>query len=307
VRTLAALLAAVALAAAAAAADAAPSADGLIAFSRCRPDSCDLGTDIWLIRKDATGLVRLTRDGTHNDGPSWSPDGKRIAFASGDFASGQIWTMNADGSDRREVTRSKAFDGQPAWSPDGRRIAFVRTFSEARHQIYVIDLARGSARQITHEHGTYRHPAWSPDGRRIAFSYARNAKTGRYGVYVMRADGSGRRKLTPNDRDDYLDPAWSPDGGRIVFSRDAASGKSYAAHLETIDAGGGNRRVLLRAPRGTLYFGASWSPDGKELVFVRFQQKLGVGQLSFVNADGTGSRVFTNILGNNGTPAWRPS
>ena len=278
----------------------------LIAFTRCRElTGCERGSDIWVMRPDATGLKRLTRDGAHNASPSWSPDGGRIAFVSGRGGVDQIWTMSADGSHTRRLTAPQALDEEPAWSPDGRRIAFVRKSSAARSTIYLINANGTGLRALTHKQGDYRHPSWSPDGRRIAYSYAGDPGRARYGIHVVEANGRGERKLSLHARADYLDPAWSPDGRRIAFSYLVPSGKTYTAHLETMNAGGGNERAVAHAPANTVYFAPSWSPGGGQIVFVTLSGGKGLAELSIVNADGSRLRTLKQLLGDSRGPAWQ--
>jgi TolB protein len=282
-------------------------ADGLIAFSRCRPDSCELGTDLWVMRQDATQMRRLTRDRLHNDTPSWSPDGKRLAFVSGSRSSSQIWLIGVDGSHRERLTAGPALDQQPAWSPDGKRIAFVRALAPTSQGIVVVDLTSHRETLVASAQGAYRHPTWSPDGRRLAFSYARHPQSGRYGLYVVRADGSRLRKISSDARNDYWDPAWSPDGRRIAFSLVLPSGKGYRADLMVMSANGGAEHILVRATSGWVYFSPSWSPDGDTLVFVALHASDRLGRITYVNADGRQRHALRQLLGDNRAPAWQPS
>ena len=70
-------------------------------------------------------MVRLTQHPGHDAHPGWSPDGRRIAFATDRWGGLEIAVMNADGSDVTRLTESPGLDDYPAWSPDGRRIAFT--------------------------------------------------------------------------------------------------------------------------------------------------------------------------------------
>jgi TolB protein len=286
--------------------DASAGSSDLIAFTRCRElTSCERGSDIWVMRPDATGLKRLTRDGTHNGSPSWSPDGTRIAFVSGRGRVDQIWTMRADGSGMRRLTTPRALDEQPAWSPDGRRIAFVRRSSDTLSAIYLVNADGTRLRPLTHGHGDYRHPSWSPDGHRIVYSYAGDPRHTRYGIYVAEATGRGEHKLSPHSTADYLDPAWSPDGGRIAFSYLVPRGQKYIAHLKTMSAGGGNERAVARAPADTVFFAPSWSPGGGQIVFVALNGRRGLAELGIVNVDGSRLHTLTQLLGDSRGPAWR--
>lgn len=205
--------------------------DGRIAFARglargltrgrftasCRLDRQDDSFDIYVMDADGSNVRRLTRDAATNSCPSFSPDGSKIAFASGRRG---IDVMNADGSGRVSLTGD---GGDPAWSPDGSKIAFARN-----SDIYLMNADGSAPARLTTAEGDDLQPAWSPDGRRIVFHRERIGPTFAIAddeIFVINADGSGERQVTENpprptgtgDRTSY--PSWSPDGTRIAFAR----------------------------------------------------------------------------------------
>ena len=192
-------------------------------------------TDIYVVNVDGSGLTRLTRDSGRNGSPTWSPDGKQIAFTSNRDSDGQtnIWVMNADGSNQREIpnsaiSKSSRFDDlDPAWSPDGSKILFSHyraCRNDVEIAIYVMNADGSNTRLLTNEPnscGVYSSPRWSPDGTMIVTSFrshARNDVSFPTEIIVMNADGSNpinisnRGQYVSTDQSTFTDAHadWQP-------------------------------------------------------------------------------------------------
>ena len=197
--------------------DAAPQAQ--IAFTSER----DGNREIYVMDADGDKPRKLTDSPLVDWDPSWSPDGRHIAFTAngrpGDWGARggdlEIYMMEANGSNPRKLTNNLRQDTDPAWSPDGKHIAYASTI-DRNNEIYVMDVDGGKPRKLTNSGDVHIHnwkPSWSPDGNRIAFSSNRD---GNWEIYVMNADGGQQRNCTKDIHGD--DPSWSPDGKRIAFS-----------------------------------------------------------------------------------------
>ena len=239
---------------------------------------------VYVMNADGGGQRRLARDGQT---PAWSPDGRTIAF----FSGAKIYLMNADGSEHRTLTgplggRKRAL----AWSPDGRKLAFLAQAGcgDFCFSLYVVNSDGSGLRNLTSKlvagghpgAGPASDPAWSPDGQTVAFVRL-NASLG-HPIYVVKADGSGLRNLTPKPVGAYADPAWSPDGRKIAF----VSERDGNSEVYVINANGSGQRALTRNPA----FDAdpSWSPDGRKIAFVSHRD--GRDGIYVMNADGSGQR-----------------
>src|SRR5579864_166606 len=184
------------------------------------------GAELFVANADGSGERKLLPNPGFDYNASFSPDGKWIVFTSERSGSSDIYRVRVDGSGLERLTDDPAYDDQAAFSPDGRQVAFVSSRGSGSNDIWVLDLTTHKSRNLTDAPGGDYRPSWSPDGKWIAFSSDRNTKiqyaAGRWeelhplSLYVIRADGTGLRRLTPEGRV-AGSPKWSPDGKRIVF------------------------------------------------------------------------------------------
>jgi polyisoprenoid-binding protein YceI len=259
-------------------------AQGRLLFAAITSDDVE---HLYTIGADGRGLRRLGRDTAFQLQPTWSPDGRRVAFARAEpdpnAPPPSVSVMRADGSGRKDL----ALGGLPDWSPDGRRIAFMsEAGTDGTGKISIMAADGSGARQFTDTPTSDSEPRWSPDGRRIAVSAYGGPGDDDIAIIEVR---SGRfRRLT--HAAGYEDsPAWSPDGRRIAYVKDGA------IHLMRAD-GSGDRAIT----KGRNDTAPNWSPDGRRLSWVRD------GNLYLAGSDGSRAAcVRVGMLLTSGA-RWRP-
>ena len=184
---------------------------------------------IWIMNANGTGQRQLTSDtpGYRDYQPKYTPDGRRIVFTRCSPGDGlcAIWIMRADGTHRRMLVpfitapnETNNFD--PAVSPDGRHISYERFgFHGIVSQVWMAGINGKHAHPLTAPRLEAVAAAWSPDGSHLTF--ASNCCRAQSSVYVMRANGTGVRRLaTSKSPDDNFGPVYAPSGEPIAFSSD---------------------------------------------------------------------------------------
>ncbi len=134
----------------------------------------------------------------------WSPDGRKIAFASDRDGNSEIYVMDPDGSNPVRLTYNDATDQYPGWSPDGSKITF-ESDRDGNFEIYVMNADGSSPVNLTHNPARDEQAAWSPDAESIAFATNRD---GNFEIYVMASDGTQQSRVT-NDPGWDADPTWT--------------------------------------------------------------------------------------------------
>ena len=216
---------------------------------------------IWRMKLDGTDLEALVVDGEFNDDPSFSPDGKWIAFTSEKDANVEIYSMNIDTRQIIRLTDHPDRDHQPDWSPDGESIAFV-SYRDGNPDIYTMTVNGEQLTNLTKSQKIEMTPAWSPDGAQIAFE--QEIVDGRYEIHVMDKDGQNQVKVADIPFANGL-PTWSPQGDKIAFVNLPEKGVEHT-RIYTIDINGQNQRLLFEDRDG--YIGKiRWSPDGTQILF----------------------------------------
>jgi eukaryotic-like serine/threonine-protein kinase len=192
-------------------------------FPRLSPDGRRLAVDIveqdeathvWLYDLFRETLTPFTFEGTLNQPPAWTPDGKRIAFRSNkEGTRTNIFWQLADGSGGLERLRTSEFAAIPrSFSPDGQLLAFFEFNPATAQDIWVLRLNDRQARPFLQTKFNETDPAFSPDGHWLAY---RSDKSGRPEIYVQPYPGPGGEWQISTAGG--MEPVWNPNGRELFY------------------------------------------------------------------------------------------
>jgi TolB protein len=213
--------------------------------------------EIFIVDPDTGDARNLTRSPKSQERyPSWSPDGKRVAFNSDRDGTFNLYVIDAGGKNLRQLTREKrgVQAGMQSWTADGKWIYFS-LFGKGQPRMCRIAPDGSKFKEV----GKGIDPAVSPDGKTVVF--ARNLSDGHY-LYAMDAEGANERKLTTKGNPfGGVHAAWSRDGKAILY----ADRVGDALEIFRIDPDGKNAKQLTRLGKAATT--PAVSPDGKWISF----------------------------------------
>jgi len=225
--------------------------------------------NIYLQQVDGLSVIELTNDEADYAFPSFSPDGRQIAFCSTRAGNWDIYVMDIDGKNIVQVTNDPMQHMHPSFSPDGSRLAYCCLGGKSgQWEIWTVNLATSEKRMI----GFGLFPSWSPAKNvdRIAFQRARQRGSRWFSLWTLDlVDGEARRvtEVTASSNAAIVCPTWSPDGKQIAFTTIAEPNNSTAVKplgqqdVWTISCDGSNR---CRITDGVgLNLSPCWSPDNR--------------------------------------------
>jgi len=232
---------------------------------------------LWLM-KIGQAPQQLTGDSYYKCDPSWSPDGKRIAYSSDKGGTEDLYVLDLETGDETRVTSIVGAEVSSAWSPDGSQLAF----QDHTGATFVVDLASGNVRQVIASLFAPSKPSWFKDGKTIAVGalkpYTRRFREGTSQILTVDVASGALtytepapfRSISTRGEDG---PVYAPDGSAVAFVVESTlwvrpvdehgvpTGEAKRINFEVTDA-------------------PSWSGDSKSLLY------LSNGELRMIPREG---------------------
>lgn len=225
--------------------------------------------------------------------PSWSPDGKQLAYVSFETLTPEIYIHNLGTRKRQRITDFAGINGAPGWSPDGKQLTLTLS-RDGNPEIYLYDIASKALTRITDNAAIDTEARWTADGKALFFT---SDRSGRAQIYRMDLSTLEARRISFNGSFNARADI-SPDDRYLALVHSAGDGR-YQIGLQ--DLRNGNFKTLTQS---TLADSPSFSPDSRLLVYsTRQGEQAGLNILAI---DGSMQWRLPRINGEIQSPSWSP-
>lgn len=232
--------------------------------------------------------VRLTIDAAD---PSFSPDGKLIAFTSGRDGNPEIYTIDTDGSNIRRLTNHPAFENYPVFSPDGTQIAFASNREGEQGEVYLQNLnADSPPKRLTYSNSRtgLTRKCWSADGTRMLLYSSPNGKDQ---ILLADIDPYPAKQVVSTENDDLRFPRLAHDGKQLLYQARLAD-RSIELRVRDLETRRTKTIFKTDTDLPLVDLAPSWSPDGTQIAFA--YKAGGNTEIFSIKTDGSGLKNLTN-------------